>query len=191
MRLDKYREALKLVAAKLQERDVEFVLVGSAVLPFLYKIEYDPGDIDLFILNKSTVLDNELFEEIASQNDWDMGTSDHGTIYYEIIARGEAVRVDLLENILDIYIPPELLSDLKHVDVNGLKIKSIGLEELLVLKAKIATREAEEFINEVARLILERNIKIDYDKIKKYANLYPEDSEGILKRLRRNGIYVE
>ncbi|MEM2025962.1 MAG: nucleotidyltransferase, partial [Desulfurococcaceae archaeon] len=72
MRLDKYKTALKKVAESLEKRGVEFVLVGSAVLPFVYKIDYDPGDVDLFILNKSTVLDNELFEDVAQENDWDM-----------------------------------------------------------------------------------------------------------------------
>jgi predicted nucleotidyltransferase len=191
MQLDKYRHALRRVVEELEKRGVEHVLIGSAILPLVYNIKYDPRDIDLFILNKSTVLDNELFEEIAKENDWDMGTSDHGTIYYELIVSGDTVRVDLLENILDIYIPPEFFSDLKEINLNGVKTKAIGLEELLVLKAKIATKEAEDFINEVARLILENDIRLNYDKVKKYAYLYPEDSEGILKRLRRNGIYVE
>ncbi|ABP50331.1 MULTISPECIES: nucleotidyltransferase [Pyrobaculum] len=191
MRLDKYKTALKKVAESLEKRGVEFVLVGSAVLPFVYKIDYDPGDVDLFILNKSTVLDNELFEDVAQENDWDMGTSDHGTIYYELIVGGEAVKVDLLENILDIYIPPELLSDLKEVKIDGISIKATGLEQLLVLKAKIATKEAEEFINEVARIVIDQNIKLDYNKIRDYAQAFGEEAEGILKRLRRNGIYVE
>ncbi|MCU7788849.1 MAG: nucleotidyltransferase [Pyrobaculum sp.] len=191
MRLDKYKTALEKVAKSLNEKGVEHVLIGSAILPFLYNIDYDPRDLDIFVINKSTVLDNELFEEIAEENDWDMGTSDHGTIYYELIVGGETVRVDLLENILDIYIPPELLADLREVDVDGVRVRAIGLEQLLVLKAKIATKEAEDFINEVARYVLERGIKLDYDKIRKYAGAYPEDAEGILKRLRRNGIYVE
>lgn len=80
---------------------------------------------------------------------------------------------------------------MKEIELNSVKIKSIGLEELLVLKAKIATKEAEDFINEVARLVIENNIKLNYSKIKKLASLYPEDTEGILKRLRRNGIYIE
>jgi len=191
MQLDKYKHALRRVSVELYKRGIEHVLVGSAVLPLVYNIKYDPRDVDLFILNKSTVLDNELFEEIAKENDWDMGTSDHGTIYYELIVGGDAVRVDLLENILDIYIPLDLFSDLKEVDLNGVKIRAIGLEGLLVLKAKIATKEAEEFINEVARLVLEHDIRLNYNKIKKYVSLYPEDVEGILRRLRRNGIYVE
>lgn len=191
MRLDKYKTALKLVSTELSKRDIEHVLVGSAVLPLAYGIEYDPRDIDLFILNKSTVLDNELFEEIARENDWDLGTSDHGTIYYELIVGGESVRVDLLENILDIYIPPEFFSETRKVAINGVEVASIGLEELLVLKAKIATKEAEEFINEVARMVLDKGIGLNYGRIKALAELFPEDAEGILKRLRRNGIYVE
>ncbi len=190
MRLDKYRAALKTVAEELDKREVDYVLVGSAVLLFLYKVEYDPRDIDLFVLNKSTVLDSEFFEKIAEENDWDVGTSDHGTLYYELITKGEVVRVDLLENILDIYIPLELFAEPHVVKIDGVEIKSIGLEELLVLKAKIATREAENFINEIARITLERGIKLNHEKMKKYAALF-EDQEGILKRLRRNGIYIE
>ncbi len=191
MQLDKYKHALRRVSEELNKRGVDHVLVGSAVLPLVYNIKYDPRDVDLFILNKSTVLDYELFEEIAKENDWDMGTSDHGTIYYELIVGGDAVRVDLLENILDIYIPLDFFSGLREVDLGGVKTRAVGLEELLVLKAKIATKEAEEFINEVARLVLEHDIRLDYNKIKKCASLHPEDAEGILKRLRRNGIYVE
>lgn len=57
------------------------------------------------------------------------------------------MRVDLLENILDIYIPLDFFSSLREVDLSGVKTRAVGLEELLVLKAKIATKEAEEFIN--------------------------------------------
>jgi predicted nucleotidyltransferase len=84
----------------------------------------------------------------------------------------------LLENILDVDIPLDFFSGLREVDLGGVKTRAVGLEELLV-------------INEVARLVLEHDIRLDYNKIKKYASLYPEDAEGILKRLRRNGIYVE
>jgi predicted nucleotidyltransferase len=191
MRQEKYVRALGIVARELKRRGVEFVLVGSAVLPVVYRLDYDPHDIDLFILNKSTILDSELFEEIARENDWDVGTSEHGTLYYELVVGGDVVRVDLLENVLDVYIPEELVRSAREVDADGVKVMVIGLEELLVLKAKVATREAEEFISSVAKMALEHNIKLDYNKIKRYSELFPDDAEGILRRLRRNGIYVD
>jgi Predicted nucleotidyltransferase len=67
MQLDKYKHALRRVSEELNKRGVDHVLVGSAVLPLVYNIKYDPRDVDLFILNKSTVLDYELFEEIAKR----------------------------------------------------------------------------------------------------------------------------
>lgn len=191
MRQEKYVRTLGIVARELKRRGIEFVLVGSAVLPVVYRLDYDPHDIDLFILNKSTILDSELFEEIARENDWDVGTSEHGTLYYELVVGGDIVRVDLLENVLDVYIPEELVRSAREVDADGVKVMAIGLEELLVLKAKVATREAEEFINSVARMALERNIKLDYSKMRRYSELFPDDAEGILKRLRRNGIYID
>lgn len=191
MRQEKYVRTLGIVARELKRRGIEFVLVGSAVLPVVYRLDYDPHDIDLFILNKSTILDSELFEEIARENDWDVGTSEHGTLYYELVVGGDIVRVDLLENVLDVYIPEELVRSAREVDADGVKVMAIGLEELLVLKAKVATREAEEFINSVARMALERNIKLDYSKMRRYSELFPDDAEGILRRLRRNGIYID
>jgi len=191
MRQEKYVRTLGIVARELKRRGIEFVLVGSAVLPVVYRLDYDPHDIDLFILNKSTILDSELFDEIARENDWDVGTSEHGTLYYELVVGGDIVRVDLLENVLDVYIPEELVRSAREVDADGVKVMAIGLEELLVLKAKVATREAEEFINSVARMALERNIKLDYSKMRRYSELFPDDAEGILRRLRRNGIYID
>lgn len=189
---EKYKMALLEVAKALSDSGIDFVLVGSAVLPLVYNIDYEPGDLDIFIVNKSTILDYELFEDIARRHDWDIGSTDHGTIYYEMLVSGEMLKVDLLENILDIYIPPEILEKTIRVNIDDFYIKSIKLEDLLVLKAKIATKDAEEFIAYVARLLADPkyNININKKYIKDIIDLFQE-KENIIDRLNKNGIYID
>lgn len=189
-----YVKALVKVSKVLQENNVDFVLIGSMILPVVYKVPWNVHDIDLFILNKSTLLDSEFFENLANENDWDFGTTMHGLIYYEVVIDGNVVRVDLMENILDIYIPKEMLSKAISVEINGIKVKSIKLEELIVLKAREATEESDEFLSKVAEMLAdpEVNLKINKDRLKEIINYFPEEErESIARRIERSGIYLE
>ncbi len=192
--MDHYKSALISVSKALRRRDVDFVLIGSAVLPLLYNIDIDPRDLDLFIRNFSTVMDYELFEEIARENDWDIGTTTHGTVFYELVVGDHVVRVDLLENILDIYVPPQLLDNAVRLRLDGVEVPSIRLEDLLLLKARAAAKEDEEFISDVAWRISDvlSGITIDREYMKRAVRYFPEDEqESIIKRLEKNGIYLE
>ncbi|WP_367834177.1 nucleotidyltransferase [Vulcanisaeta sp. JCM 16159] len=53
--VDLIRKALVKVGSELSKRGVDFVLIGSAVLPLLYGIDWNVHDIDVFITNKSTI----------------------------------------------------------------------------------------------------------------------------------------
>ncbi|AEA13459.1 hypothetical protein TUZN_2001 [Thermoproteus uzoniensis 768-20] len=192
-RYRKYKEGLLQVGDALRRHGVEFVLVGSAILPLVYNIDLDPVDLDLFIINKSTILDYELFEKIAQENEWDIGTTDHGTIYYELVVSGELLKIDLLENILDIYIPPQIIENSLTIKIDNFNIRSIRLEDLLVLKAKMATKDAEDFIANIARMLADPkyNISINKSYIKNIIDLFISEKENIIDRLNKNGIYIE
>lgn len=192
-RYRKYREGLVQVARALSDYEIDFALVGSAVLPLVYNIDYDPLDIDLFIINKSTILDYEIFEKIAQEREWDIGTTDHGTIYFELLVAGELLKVDLLENILDIYIPSQIIDNTITISIDNIKIKSIRIEDLLVLKAKMATKDSEEFISMVARILADpkTNITINKNYIKQIIDLFQQEKENIIDRLNKNGIYID
>ncbi len=144
--LDLIRKALVKVGSELNKRGIDFILIGSAVLPpLLYGIDWNIHDIDIFIINKSTITEPEVFEEIARENDWDVGMDMNGMMYYEILVNAQVIRVDLMENILDIYIPEEMIRNAVKVKVNGLEIRSIRLEDLLVLKPGRPVRRVTNF----------------------------------------------
>ncbi|MFB6470522.1 MAG: nucleotidyltransferase [Vulcanisaeta sp. AZ3] len=187
------KKALIKVGSEFNKHDIDFVLIGSAILPLLYNINWNIHDIDLFITNKSTVTEQELFEEIAKENDWDAGMDMNGMMYYEILVNAQIIRIDLMENLLDIYIPEQMLRNAAKLKVDGLEIKSIKLEDLLVLKAREASEEGDEFLSRIAEILAdpEGGLSIDKDYLRNAINYYPEDAESIERRLEKSGIYLE
>ncbi len=193
-RVEPYKKALVKVGKVLKERGVDFVLIGSLIIPLFYKVPWDVHDVDLFILNKSVFAESDFFEEIARENDWDVGTTMHGQIYYEVLVNGDIVRVDLMENMLDVYIPEQMLKNALVHRVDNLEIKHLRLEDLIVLKAREATQEGDEFLSRIAEILAEDryNIRLDRDYIKETIKLFPEDEQqSIYKRIIRSGIYIE
>ena len=191
--LDLIRKALVKVGSELSKRGIEFILIGSAVLPLLYGIDWNVHDIDIFITNKSTITEPDLFEEIARENDWDVGMDMNGMMYYEILINAQVIRVDLMENILDIYIPEEMIRNAIKVKVNGTEIRSIRLEDLLVLKAREASEEGDEFLSRIAEILAdpESKLSIDKDYLRRAINYYADDKDSIERRLEKSGIYLE
>ncbi|WP_238375053.1 nucleotidyltransferase [Vulcanisaeta thermophila] len=191
--LNYIRRVLIKVGSELMKRGVEFILIGSAIIPLIYRVNWNVHDIDLFIINKSTVEDPELFEEIARENDWDVGTDMSGMMYYEVLVDAEVFRVDLMENLLDIYIPAEMISNAIRIKLDGLEVRSIRLEDLLVLKAREASEEGDEFLSKIAELLAdpESGLSIDRDYLKRAINYYPDEAESIARRLEKSGIYLE
>ncbi|GAB6947018.1 nucleotidyltransferase [Vulcanisaeta sp. JCM 16161] len=191
--VDLIRKALVKVSSELSKRGIDFILIGSAVLPLLYGIDWNVHDIDIFIINKSTITEPETFEEIARENDWDVGMDMNGMMYYEILVDAQVIRVDLMENILDIYIPEEMIKNAVKVRVDGIEIRSIRLEDLLVLKAREASEEGDEFLSRIAEMLAdpESRISIDKEYLKRAINYYADDKDSIERRLEKSGIYLE
>jgi len=187
------KRVLIKVGSEFKKRDIEFVLIGSAILPLLYGIDWNIHDIDLFITNKSTIMEPELFEEIARENDWDVGTDMSGMMYYELLVNAHVIRVDLMENILDLYIPEEMLINAVKVSIDNLEVRSIRLEDLLVLKAREASEEGDEFLSRVAEILADPDSKINIDKnyLVRAINYYSDDKNSIERRLEKSGIYLE
>ncbi len=191
--LDLIRKALVKVGSEFNKRGIEFILIGSAVLPLLYGIDWDVHDIDIFITNKSTIMEPELFEDIARENDWDVGMDMSGMMYYEIIINAQVIRVDLMENVLDIYIPSDMIRNAVEVRIDGVRIRSIRLEDLLVLKARETSEEGDEFLSRIAEILAdpESGLSIDREYLRRAINYYTDDKDSIERRLEKSGIYLE
>jgi len=188
------RRVVTAVVSALLRKGVDCVLIGSSILPLIYGLKWEVHDIDLFIINKSTIMEPEIFEEIARENDWDVGMDMHGMMYYEVLVDGDVVRVDLMENILDIYIPEPIIANSIIKKLDGTELRAIRLEDLVVLKAREASEEGDEFLSKIAELAAdpEGRVKLDKDYLRRVIEYFPEDErDSITRRLERSGIYME
>lgn len=186
--------ALLRVGGVLRGRGVGFVVVGSLILPLAYGVDWVVHDVDLFLTDRSTLTDSEFFEGVAREFDWDYGFNAFGGMYYEVVVNGDVVRVDLMENLLDVYIPDAIINDTINFKVNNVDFKGIRIEALIVLKAREATDEAEEFLERLAEKIADprTSIELDKERIIKYINQYPEEErESIKHKIQTTGIYIE
>ncbi len=192
IQLEKVKKVLAKVATELYKNNIDFVVIGSFVIPLLYNIPWSTYDIDLFITNRSTVVEYELFEKIAIENGWDIGTTPYGTPYYEIYYDGEVIRIDLLENIYDIYVPKKMIERAKEVNVEGVKIKVIRLEDQLVLKARAASEEDVSFLKTILEKLVKRNlVKVTIGSIEEAIQAFPEtEQNSIRRRLALIGFYT-
>lgn len=190
--LDKYIDALVRVAKALKDVGVNFELIGSMVLPVGYNIYWDVHDVDLFIIDESPFMNPDKFEELASAHDWDVGTSAFGNMYVEVLSGDSIIRVDFMENALDVYIPDKLLNDHLVATVKAEELKIMRIEGLIVLKAKEATDEAEEFLEELNEQLMDSSIRIDRKRILEFIDEYPTDERKSLRhRIEMAGIYLD
>jgi predicted nucleotidyltransferase len=74
-----------------------------------------------------------------------------------------------------------------------LEIRSVRLEDLLVLKAREASEEGDEFLSRIAEILAdpESGISLDKEYLVKAINYYPDDKDSIQRRLEKAGIYLE
>lgn len=191
--IEKMKSVLVDVARAFYSNEVDFVVIGSFVIPLLYNVPWSTYDIDLFITNKSTVVEYELFEKIAIENGWDIGTTPYGTPYYEILRNGDTIRIDLLENIYDIYVPKTIIDRAHSIKVNNVEVKVIRLEDQIVLKARAASEVDVEFLKQVlSKLVKKKRVKITIENIEQAILAFPEtEQNSIRRRLALIGFYTE
>lgn len=176
---------LALVLKEFIDAGVKFVLIGDTIVQLrLGKRELE-GDLDLFVLEPSIIFEEEFYINLAEEKKWVYTRTEAGTP--RIIAKADAseITVELYENLLDIYIPAEFIDEAKVIEVNGVKVKSIGLEEYFVLKARQGVD-----LNKLSKYLKQLK-KIDKALIERALKHVPkEDEKAIVSRLKDVGILL-
>ncbi len=176
---------LAVIIEKLSIHGIDSVVIGDTVVQLALKKKVLEGDIDLFVLKPSVIVDEGVFIELAEKNNWHYSMTEAGTP--RIVARigDKEIPIEFYENIFDIYIPEEIINNARSINVKGVKIKLIKPEEYIVLKARqgIDLDKLAKYIRELKGL--------DKKVILKTLELMPEDEKKtIVNRLRQVGIVV-
>lgn len=176
------------VLRELEEEGVDVVVIGDTSIQLALGYEELEGDIDLFTIEPSSIVDKEFYYDIASRRNWDISTTEIGTPVFIIPIREGYLIVELYENYMDIDIPLEILRDIVEYKVDNVKIKTIKPEYYIVLKARQGI-DLDKLKKHVDRL----KQKSLNPKLIEYAlSLYPqEEREYIDERLRSIGIEIQ
>lgn len=176
---------LALVLKEFIDAGVKFILIGDTVVQLRLRRRELEGDLDLFVLEPSIIFEEEFYINLAEKKNWVYTRTEAGTPRIIAKAGVSEVIVELYENLLDIYIPAEFIEEAKVVEVNGVKVRSIGLEEYFVLKARQGVN-----LNKLSKYLKQLK-KLDRSLIERALRHMPkEDEKAIVSRLKDIGVLL-
>jgi predicted nucleotidyltransferase len=171
----------------LLDRGFRFTVIGGSVIEYTMGSKDLGDDIDLFVESPSAVFEESYYRIVAEENGWALGYTWLGTP--RIIARigDEEVPVEFYENIHDFYIPPTFIERSVRVDVEGIRVRMIQLEDHIALKASSGRGIDMERLKEIGRLIKRGKLVVNREKLLEAVSEF-EDREVIIRRLKETSI---
>ncbi len=173
---------LALVLKEFIDAGVKFVVIGDTVVQLRLGRRVLEGDIDLFVLEPSIISEEDFYVNLAEERNWVYTRTEAGTPRIIAKAGASEIIVELYENVFDIYVPAEFIDEARVVEVGGVKVKSISLEEYFVLKARqgVDLNKLSKYLKQLKKLdksLIERALK----------HMPKEDEKTIVSRLRDVG----
>ena len=179
---------IKILRTLLDE-GIKFTLIGDTIVSLMLGLDNLGNDIDLFVETPSLFERESFYQELAERHSWPYGQTWLGTPKITALIDDEEVEVEFYDNLYDFYVPEAFIRNSKKVNVNGLKIKAIALEEYITLKAYSGRENDMKKLSEISALIKNKRIKIDRGRLINDIKEM-EDQRTILGRLRTAGIEV-
>lgn len=167
------------------EKNIDFIIIGDTVIQLALKKNILHDDVDLFIVKPSIFEHEEVYRELALENNWIYTCTEIGTP--RIIARSgdKEITIELYENFMDINIPEEILINHRTLTISGLKIKILNPEQYIVLKTiqGVDLDKVREYLRELK--------KIDLRLLRKTIESYQNDEQSLIReRLREIGLEI-
>jgi predicted nucleotidyltransferase len=179
-------EDLAHVYGELAKRGVKAVVIGDTVVQVFLEYKKLEGDVDLFVLEPSPLVEREFYENLARELNWSISSTEIGTPALVVELREGHLVVELYENYMDIEIPVEIIESAGEIRVHGEKIPLIKPEHYLVLKARqgVDVNKLKKYISELkAKGVLNKKL------IEQTIGLYPPGEQRVIAgRLEEAGL---
>lgn len=177
------KKILKELAKEFELNNIDTVIIGSTVVSLaLGEFFKEEEDLDLFVINRSPLLEEDLFKNIAISKGWDYTYTDYGTPRLIVPFEYGEFFIDFYENIHDFYVPEEILEkEVRRIKINHHRIKVLSLEAYIVLKARVGRRIDDEDLARIKELIEEGYLKVNRRKIEELLKYFPEEEIGMMK----------
>ena len=181
------RKAFAAAMRLLLNSGLKFTIIGSTVVSLEAGLDDMGEDVDLFAESPSVVESEDFYVRVAEANSWHLGQTWLGTPRITVIAEDEEVPVEFYDNLYDFYIPERFIREARRVDVEGVKVKAITVEEYLALKGRAGREEDVEGLKRAVELAKKGRLKLSTDEVRRAAEEF-EESQIILRRLREVGV---
>jgi len=172
----------------LLEEGFRFTIIGGTIVELRLRSKDLGDDVDVFAEHPSVLVDEAAYYGLEARG-WVVGQTWLGTPRVIVHVGNEDVPVEFYDNLYDFYVPQEVIESAERVNISGVRVKIVGLEDHIVLKANAGRGTDLERLKEIARHVKKGKLSIDKRRIKETASLF-EDEPVILRRLRDSGIPV-
>ncbi len=170
------------VMKELFQRGVDAVVIGGTSVELAIKAQRLSGDLDLFPLNMSPLIEEDFYRALAEELGWGFGYTDLGTPRLVARVKSGDLPVEFYENIHDFYIPPTILESATTKRISGVDVKVIQPEDYVVLKARAGGEEDLERLREISKLAARGKLKLNPRLIKRSLEYFPEDERSVIER---------
>ena len=178
-----FAEAVRL----LLESGFKFTVIGGTIVEISLKSRDLGDDIDVFA-EEPSILDGEgQYYSIAEKRGWSVGQTWLGTPRLLIRAGGEEVPVEFYDNLYDFYVPESFLGRSSRVEVGGVRVKHVRLEDHIVLKANSGRPKDIDRLREIGRMIRSGRLRASERAIMEAASEF-EEEPVIVRRLKEAGV---
>jgi predicted nucleotidyltransferase len=168
----------------LLDHGFQFTVIGGTVVEVALGSRDLGPDIDLFAEEPNVFMEEE-YHRIADELGWGVGQTWLGTP--ALIARlKEEFPIEFYDNLFDFHVPMEMLNRAVKINVGGVRVKMIAVEDHIILKANSGRSTDFERLKELARLVKKGRLKVDAKRLRESASLFL-DEKVILRRLRDAG----
>lgn len=170
---------------KLEKYGVKYVIIGDTVVQLALKSKGLSSDVDLFVEEPSPLIEEELYRNVAENENWGYSTTEIGTP--RLIARIEdkEIIIEIYENFMDIEIPDQVIAEAKSLKLRGLKVRVLHPEQYFVLKARQGV-DLDKLVKYIKMLK-----KIDKKLLLKTIEYFPDEEQGlIIERLKSIGLEI-
>ncbi|MFN3267838.1 MAG: nucleotidyltransferase [Zestosphaera sp.] len=171
------------VLRKLGAGGISGVIIGSTVYALRLGVSELEDDVDLFATTISPVFNEDVVFEVAEEIGCQVGSTEWGTPSLECALSSECVIVvELYENIHDFYIPSEMLMEAETLEIEGVEVRALKIEDYIILKARAGRQQDMETLSYISDLIKSKALKVNFKILSERLNLFDEDEQKLIMR---------
>jgi len=163
---------------------IDGIIIGSTCIDIALDRPSEE-DLDLFTTSISPLIEEYKIRQLAYEHGWSTGTTELGTPSITINLGDVDITVELYENIMDFYIPEEALNLCKQSTIiDEVPLYYVAPECWVVFKARRGSSKDMADLSMVRHMVSEGMLKINKTMIENVVNLFEEDKDYIINRLR-------